>query len=480
MNRLVSLSLVTLLLAACGGDSTAPHYGPPTITLINGVSLPTGLIGSTVLIAGTNFADAAHGKVLFTPSGGGTPIQATIANPSTDWTNTFIVATVPTGVAATSSVTVQTAAGTSNAISFILISNAAFSPSTITWSKTTDLPQPLQGLGAVFVPVRSGGTTTNYIFAVGGADTLDVATTSVYRATVQSNASLGAWETGLTPLPHPRAYTTVVAATPYSAPLDTTTTAAYLYVIGGNDSSSTTSTVLYAKVALDGTVGTWQTTSALPAPLHSASGIAFDGYIYLVGGNDGTNKAVASTYRAPLQSDGTLGAWQALASLPQAVGYLSAGNFGPFFYVAGGDNGTTAPSLNTASGTEANTVYVAQINIRDGSFSAAGWTALSALSKARSKHSLLVAGGALLVTSGVYSGAAGSSENMYASINPDGTVTSWAGATGTNTIAALLGYSLYNEAAVSFTDAGGNGHVLVLGGADRSVPAKASKATVYY
>lgn len=34
---------------------------------------------------------------------------------------------------------------------------------------------------------------------------------------------------------------------------------------------------------------------------------------------------------------------------------------------------------------------------------------------------------------------------------------SWTGATGVNTIGAVLGYDLYNEAAVSFVDATGEG-----------------------
>jgi hypothetical protein len=52
--------------------------------------------------------------------------------------------------------------------------------------------------------------------------------------------------------------------------------------------------------------------------------------------------------------------------------------------------------------------------------------------------------------------------------------------TGTNTIGTLLGYDLYNEAAVSFVDATGTGHVLVLGGAKRQNAGRASAAVVFY
>ena len=102
------------------------------------------------------------------------------------------------------------------------------------------------------------------------------------------------------------------------------------------------------------------------------------------------------------------------------------------------------------------------------------------MGKARSKGAVVVAGGALLATSGLYSGQAGSSENTYASIGAEGTLTSWNGATGSNTIDGLLGYALYNAAAVFFVDAQGRGHVMVLGGASRSATPQPSAGVVYY
>ena len=123
----------------------------PTVTRVNGVTKPTGLIGMTVLIEGDAFGDARHGKVYFAGSGG-TQIQAAIADSANDWTNNYIVTTVPSGTPNTSGITVQTATGTTISISFSLITGATFSPSVINWTRTSDLPQPLQGLGAAFVP----------------------------------------------------------------------------------------------------------------------------------------------------------------------------------------------------------------------------------------------------------------------------------------------------------------------------------------
>ena len=123
--------------------------------------------------------------------------------------------------------------------------------------------------------------------------------------------------------------------------------------------------------------------------------------------------------------------------------------------------------------------YLARVNLRTGDL-ASTWAPLATMSKGRSKHNSVVSGGYLFTTSGVYSGSAGSSENTYSQISADGTVGSWNGATGTNTIGTLLGYDLYNEAAISFVDATGKGHVLVLGGAKREAPGRASSAVVYY
>ncbi|GAC1516442.1 MAG: hypothetical protein NVS1B4_11420 [Gemmatimonadaceae bacterium] len=452
----------------------------PLVTRVNGVTKPSGLVGMTVLIEGDAFGDLAHGKVFFTGTGG-TPIQATIVDPVNDWTNNFVVTTVPTGIANPSQITVQTATGTSAPVSFSLVSGSTFSPSTISWAATTALPQSLQGLGAAFVPSANVNFPNNYVYTVGGAaDSTNIAAQTVFRATVQPTGAVSAWTT-LAPLPVARAYHSTVAASVYTAVFDTTTTTGYLYTLGGVDAlGKTVSTVYVARIALDGSVGTWATTTPLPVPVHSASAVMFRGYIYFTGGADSLNNATALAYRAPVKIDGTLGAWQAVAALPGRSAFHALLNFGPYVYVAGGDSGVVAPVSAVASGTELATVSLARINLRDGTLPAT-WTPLTPMTKGRSKHGTVAAGGSnLFTTSGVYSGAAGSSENSYTTINSDGTINTWNGATGTNTIGTLLGYDLYNQATVAFVDATGKGHVMVLGGAKRQLQGRASAAVVYY
>jgi len=467
-----------------GGSDTLPaafQAVAPSVSRVNGVTKPSGLVGMTVLIEGDAFGDSRHGKVSFVGSGG-TLIQAAIADTANDWTNSYIVTTVPLGTANASQIVVETATGTSTSISFNLISGSTFSPSVINWTQTAALPQPLQGLGGVFVPSANAAVSpANYVFAVGGAaDQTNVATTSVSRAQVQQSGALSSWTAATTQLPVPRAYHATVAASAYTAALDTTTTAAYLYAIGGLDGTgASVSTVYYSKVALDGSNGTWQTTTPLPAALHSASAVVFRGYIYLTGGADAQNAPTSAAWRAAVNPDGTIGTWQTLSPLAGGLAYQGLVNFGPYLYAVGGDANAVSTMQGTTSGGEQSATYLARVNLRTGDL-AGSWTPLSSMSKGRSKHNTVVGGGYLFTTSGVYAGQAGSSENTYSQINADGTVGSWNGATGTNTIGALLGYDVYNEAAISFVDASGRGHVLVLGGAKRQIPGRASASVVYY
>jgi hypothetical protein len=388
---------------------------------------------------------------------------------------------VPQGVSDTSWIWVETATGVSDSVEFRLIQSGTFSPSLINWTTTTALPQALQGLGATFVPVEEGSAPANYVFVAGGADTLELATDVVYRSTVQQSGALGAEWATLPALPEARAYHAMAAATAFTAALDTTTTGAYLYVIGGVDTAGTaTSTVFVGHVDLAGELTAWSTTEPLPVPLHSASAALFRGFMYVTGGAGTDDIPVSTTYRAPINEDGTLGAWTELTALPGPRAYHSFLNFGPYLYLVGGDSAATPAVQATTSGTELSTAYLGRINLRNGDLTDAGWAATSAMGKARSKHSTVFAGGALLATSGIYAGQPGSSENTSSDILSDGTLDSWTGATGSETIDVELGYSLYNQAAVTFIDADGTGHVLVLGGARRDIEGQPSSAVVYY
>jgi hypothetical protein len=58
-------------------------------------------------------------------------------------------------------------------------------------------------------------------------------------------------------------------------------------------------------------------------------------------------------------------------------------------------------------------------------------------------------------------------------------VSSFSGATGSHTIASAGGANLFNHAALSYVDANGVAHVLVLGGDDVNAPGK-KRAEVWF
>jgi hypothetical protein len=328
--------------------------------------------------------------------------------------------------------------------------------------------------------VEDGASPANYVFVLGGADADNRPVSSVHRARVLESGALETWGEQAS-LPEGRAHATVAAATAYTAALDTTTTAAYLYMLGGIDpDGETLQTVRYAHVDLSGEVGAWETGTALPVPLHSASAVIFRGFLYLAGGVSTDGEARSALLRAQVLADGRLGEWETLPSLPGNRAFSSLVGFGPFLYTIGGETGSADPVRASQTGSETGQVHQARINLRTGALSGAGWQAVSEMTKARSKHSAVFSGGSLFVTSGVYAGQPGSTENIYAAVQADGTIGGWNGATGSQTIQDALGYSLYNQAVVTFVDAEGNARVLVLGGAKRQSEGEVSDRVLFY
>ena len=456
---------------------------PPAIDRVNGVTRPTGLRGMTLIVEGSAFSDSvglSQARVYFSgPTGARLP--AVVSDTSNDWADRFVVTSVPQEIGDVSWIWIETPTGASDSVEFRIIQSGLFSPSLINWTRTTPLPQPLQALGAVFVPIEDGPSPANWVFVTGGADTARTAVSRVLRAGVEQNGALsGSWA-DLPALPAPRAWHAAVAATPFTAAIDTSTTAAFLYVLGGLDAASQpAASVFVARVGLDGALQPWQTTTPLPAALRSPSAAIFAGWIYVVGGADAQGMAVRATWRAPVNDDGTLGAWQPMADLPSAASHAALVSFGPFLYSVGGETLSTTPIRASQSGSETSSVFLARVDLRSRGLAAGGWAATESMGKARSKHGAIFAGGSILVTSGIYAGNPGSSENTYAGINSDGTLRSWNGATGSETIDVELGSSLYNQAVVTFIDQAGFGHVLVLGGADRQVEGTPSAGVVRY
>ncbi len=114
----------------------------------------------------------------------------------------------------------------------------------------------------------------------------------------------------------------------------------YLYVIGGKDSAYYHD-VQYAAIAANGTVGTWNTTSAFSGARANHTTVEYGGYLYLAGGYDGTSYKGDVQYAA-LKSDGTVGAWATSGNtFTTARAFHSSVAYNGFLYVIGGYDGTS-------------------------------------------------------------------------------------------------------------------------------------------
>jgi hypothetical protein len=402
-------------------------------------------------------------------------IAAVIAS-ADDWTDGFIVTAVPSG-AVTGPLVVETSEGTSVPVTFTVTQGAAFSPSTVSWTATSDVPAALSGLAAVATSLGSAPM----VYAIGGADDGDTPQTTVYSSTVGATGSLAAWSQ-TAPLPQAVAFHRAVVATPANAPV---TDSGFILVLGGitDGQGTVTAAIQRGVLAADGSVTSWSFAGTLPQPLHSFGAAIVFGQLYVWGGAGTGNVPAAAAYRAQIQPGGGLGAWQPLAALPFPRAHFGYGAFAGRLYALGGDSTVTAPGAGALTGAgRISAVTYARIDLQSRDLTAAGWVDNPAtLIKATSKHTALVAGGNVLVTAGLYNGAAtGATEESYARLNADGTLGSFNGATGSNTILSQGGGNLYNHAVVGYVDGEGAFHVLVLGGDDVNAPGTKHAEVFFY
>ena len=466
-----SLYDVTVINPGGMSDVLADAYKAvgPALLVVNGVSKPSGNTGSTVILEGKAFGDLASLGQVFFSNAAGQPVEATVSL-SENWTNEFIVTTVPSS-AETGPVWVETPMGASDSIEFRLAQSASFSPSLINWSATTPLPEALQGLGAVFLPIETGLAAGQLVFVTGGADGALSPKTTIRYSEVDAAGEFSVWTDGQS-LPAGRAFHGAALATPFNALVDTLQ-AGHLYVVGGiDDAGAPVASVFHSAVELDRTNAVWTEEAALPAALHSMGVAVFRSWLYVAGGAGVGNTPSAEVYRARIQEDGSLGPWESQQSLPVALAYAPLTQKAGVLYVLGGETGAVSPGDATLTGTRTGDVVRTPLDLRTGELADASWTLnSSSLIKDRSKHTAVAAGGWVLVGGGLYNGAATSStEHSFATINVDGSLGSFGGATGSQTIAAAGGVPFFNHAALEYVDASGEAHVVVLGGTDVTDP----------
>lgn len=163
----------------------------------------------------------------------------------------------------------------------------------------------------------AGAAYDRWIYVVGGlAD--NVATDTIYRAELDDAGNPTGWAE-IEPLPAPRSHEAVLVHD------------GWLYVLGGlsgnpmNGSDVSHTDVWRAKIGTDGSLGAWETLTSLPVPLATESAFVAGGSLWIVGGLEQPESGYSYSKhvrRAPLAADGSIGDWVETVELPRGRAHV--------------------------------------------------------------------------------------------------------------------------------------------------------------
>jgi hypothetical protein len=265
-----------------------------------------------------------------------------------------------------------------------------------------------------------------YLYIMGGIDNIGTQHNDIQYALINPAGVTGSY-TGTTNLPAIRSFSPAVA---YNG---------YLYVLGGQGAGSTyLNDVQYAPINANGTIGTWAATASFTTPRYFHSAVAYNGYMYIMGGNDGTNYLNDVQY-APIGALGLLGSWFTTTNLPTTRFSFGAVVYGGNLYIMGGFDGTTLY----------NDVQYAPIGANG---TLGTWTATTSFTTSRDGNVAVAYNGYLYVLGGQGAGSTYLNDVQYAPINANGTIGSWTATTSFTTPRSFL-------AAVAY-----NGYMYIMGG----------------
>ncbi|MDD5693215.1 MAG: hypothetical protein PHU86_01970, partial [Patescibacteria group bacterium] len=252
-----------------------------------------------------------------------------------------------------------------------------------------------------------------YIYVLGGYgygsgwdDYLD----TVRYAKINEDGTVGDWTTSPNLLNKARAYHSSAV---YNG---------YLYLVGGFDNNNDYSDVEYAKINSDGSIGTWAiATNELSSYRGYQASLAYNGYLYVIGGYDGTSDTNIIEYAALDPDDGSVGTFSLAANT--FVGgreELVAFVYNDFLYITGGYGSISPDPTVYYSDTQYST-----INFLDGSLGV--WTTSSmALPYPVSYSTVAVSGNKIYLVGGERDDTHNKITNVfYTIVGPDHEITAW-------------------------------------------------------
>lgn len=196
-----------------------------------------------------------------------------------------------------------------------------------TWDTSESLPGVLTWSHIIKTRTR--------LYVAGGRDASNNPSPTAYFCEINADGTLGSWYTIGSFLPAGRVSGEVIV------------TKNRVYIVGGYGSIVSGSSIT-ASISPDGTLGAWTSGPTLPISLSNSVAIVTRNRVYMLGGYS-PNSAVATSYTAIVNADGTLGNWQECQSLPLALESGQAFLTSAKLYYLGGYNGSAVANVYRAS-----------------------------------------------------------------------------------------------------------------------------------
>jgi hypothetical protein len=325
-----------------------------------------------------------------------------------------------------------------------------------TWCATTQFPGARSEFGAT--------AYNGYIYVMGGAYV--AANEDIMYAKVNADGSLSTWLSGA-------GFTNRRSA-------DLHAYNGRMYMLGGVEYTETCdifgctvvsdalSTVQYADIRADGSIGSWTTNAtSLPQDCFGYASAIYNGFIYLAGGHGGCSPT-ASRYARISSVDGTVGSWTTGPTLPNtriaSAGFAANG----YFYVAVGCSNTSCDTSISAHYADTLLLPI----FADGSMGASWQSNANTLATGRARVAGLAANGSIYLLGGCGVNPCvdtRTAEVQRAQINTTGVAGNWT--TQTNTYATAR----QHPATIAY-----NGYLYVAGGSTSADDAAASLADVQF
>lgn len=269
-----------------------------------------------------------------------------------------------------------------------------------TWATAGTIPSACCGHTVIM--------TKNKLYLIGGALSPSQFSPNSYWAPINADGTIGAFTAG-TSLPAGVCGASVVVTTNR------------IYLMGGLDAAGYSKKVYTATIDDDGVIGAWTSAADMPGVLNGSQAVITKNRVYVLGGAVTSTTHTSAVYTAPINADGTLGAWTTGTSLPSAVAFAQAVMTNNRVYLIGG----AASSSGALT-----TVYTTPINA-DGTLGT--WTTSTALPSGMAYGQAVVTNSRMIMIGGY---------------NPSGTAltttTSYTFSGGTNDYVVTVAGNIFN------------------------------------